>query len=99
LDDDGSCGGGGEACGVGDDVVDGVGCGLGGVDMDRVCLNAVDVGRDAEVEVGWRAGDGRAEVSVAIAHVDVRGVVAVDLVVWALFYAGDTLKVSFLIPW
>jgi hypothetical protein len=33
FDDDGACGGGGQACAVGGDVVNGVGCGLGRVDL------------------------------------------------------------------
>jgi len=52
LNNDGAGGGGREAGAVGDDVVDGVGGGLGGVDLHRIHWRAVDVGRDAEVEVG-----------------------------------------------
>jgi hypothetical protein len=47
LDDEGSCGGGGEAVLVGGDVVDDVG--LGGVELDGVRWDAVDVGGDAEI--------------------------------------------------
>jgi len=42
---------------VGGDVVDGVGCGLGGVDDDVAWESAVEIGLDAEVAVGLRAGD------------------------------------------
>jgi hypothetical protein len=49
LDDDGSCGGGGEARLVGREVGDGVGGGSCGVELDRVHRCAVDVGGDAEV--------------------------------------------------
>ena len=44
------------------ELVDGVGCFGARVDLDRVHRRAVDVGRDAEIEVGFRAGDGSAEV-------------------------------------
>ena len=64
---------------VGDDVVDRVGRYRAGVDLHGARFNAVDVGRDAEVEVGLRAGDRGAEVVVGIAHLDDGGVVAVDL--------------------
>ena len=42
--------------GAGGDVGDGVGCHGARVDLHRVHLSAVDVGRDAEIEVGLRAG-------------------------------------------
>jgi hypothetical protein len=61
LDDDDSCAGGLEAVLIGGDVVDGVGCGLGRVDLDGVHGRAVDVGGDAEVEVGLRPLDDGAE--------------------------------------
>ena len=79
LDDEGSCARAREACAVGDDVLNGVGGGLGGVDFHRTHLRAVDVCRDAEVEVGLRAGDGCAEVVVGGADLDDRRVRAVDL--------------------
>ena len=64
---------------VGGDVVDGVGCGLAGVDLHGAHCGAVDEGLDAEVEVGLRAGDGGAEVVIGGADLDDGGVVAVDL--------------------
>ena len=51
LDDDGAGRSRGESCAVGDDVVDGVGGGLCGIDLHRAHLRAVDECRDAEVEV------------------------------------------------
>jgi len=42
---------------VGGDVVDGVGCGLARVDDDGAHCDAVDVGREPQVEVGLWAGD------------------------------------------
>jgi len=59
---------------VGCDVVDGVGRGLGGVDDDVAREGAVQIGFDAEVEVGCWAGDGRAEVAVAVPYLDVCGI-------------------------
>ncbi len=64
---------------VGVDVVDGVGCGLARVDLDGTHFSPVYVGRDAEVEVCLGAGDGAAEVLVAVPYLDDGGVVAVDL--------------------
>ena len=61
---------------VGGDVVDVVGGGLGGVDLYRRHGDAVDEGLDAEVEVGLRCCDRRAEVLVAVPHLDDGGVVA-----------------------
>jgi hypothetical protein len=61
---------GGEAGLVGGDVVDGVGCHGAGVYLNRVHGRAVDVGCDAEVEDGRRAGDGGAEVGVGCADLD-----------------------------
>ncbi len=52
---------------VGGDVVDGVGCGFCCVDDDVAGERAVQIGRDAEVEVGLRAGDRGAEVVVGAA--------------------------------
>ena len=43
---------------VGGNVVDGVGCGLGGVDHDVAHERSVEKRLDGEVEVGFRAGDG-----------------------------------------
>ena len=79
FDDDGAGGGGGETVRVGHDVVDGVGRGGRGVERDRINRLSVEEEVDAEVEVRLRAGDGRAEVAVAVAGRDVRGVRAVDL--------------------
>ena len=64
---------------VGGDVLNGVGGGLCGVELDGVHRGAVDLGGDAEVEVGLWAGDGCAEVAVRGADVDDGGIVAVDL--------------------
>jgi hypothetical protein len=61
---------------VGGDVIYCVGCGLGGVDLHRAHLDAVDVGLDAEVEVGLRPRDGRAKVGVGRADLEEGGVVA-----------------------
>jgi hypothetical protein len=58
FDDDGSCGGGGEAPLWVTTQSMGVGGGLGGVDLDRVHFGAVDVGCDPEIEVALRADDG-----------------------------------------
>jgi hypothetical protein len=55
---------------VGRDVLNGVGCGLGRVQVDGVHRCAVDIGGDAEIEVGLRAGDDCAEVVVGSADVD-----------------------------
>jgi hypothetical protein len=65
---------------AGHDVVDGVGCGLGGVERDSADKRAIQVSRDAEVEVGFRAGDGGAEVGVGGADLDDGGVSAIQLV-------------------
>jgi hypothetical protein len=67
FDDDGSCGGGGQAVLVGGDVLIRRRCSR--VDYDRAHFGSVDVGRDAEVEVGLRAGD---------RHMDMGGALAVD---------------------
>jgi hypothetical protein len=64
---------------VGGDVLNGVGGGLCGVELDWVHRRAIDVGGDAEVEVCLRAGVRGAEVSVAVADMDGRRVVDVDL--------------------
>ena len=75
---DGAGGGRSEACGVGRDVVDGVGRHAARVDDDIGHELAVEEGFDAEVEVGRRAGDRGAEVGVGVADMDDRRVVAVD---------------------
>ena len=64
---------------VGDDIGDGVGCRRARVDLHRVHFGAVDVGDDAEVEVGLRAGDGRTEIGVRVANIDGGRIAAVDL--------------------
>jgi hypothetical protein len=64
---------------VGGDVGDGVGCCGAGIELDWVHRRAVDVGGDAEVEVGLRACDGCAKVGVRGADLDDRRVVAVHL--------------------
>jgi hypothetical protein len=71
LDDDraGACGG--EAGLVGGDVLNGVGCCLGRVELDGVHRGAVDVGCDAEVEVLPRTGDGGTEVVVVVPFAEV----------------------------
>jgi hypothetical protein len=61
------------------DVVDGVGCCGVRVDPYWACFNAVDVGRDAEIEIGSWAGNRRAEVVVGVPYLNDRGIVAVDL--------------------
>ena len=61
LDEDGAGGGCGVPCPSGGDVIDRVGNGLAGVDCKLRDGLAVEVGRDAEVEVGLGAGNGGAE--------------------------------------
>jgi hypothetical protein len=79
LDADGAGGGGGHACVVGGDVVDGVrGCGAR-VEQNGGYERAVEEGFDAEVEVGLGTGDRGAEVGVAVADVDDGWIIAVDL--------------------
>jgi hypothetical protein len=63
---------------VGGDVINCVGGGLGGVDLNRGEGSAVEEGLDAEVEVLLWAGDGCAEVVVGDADLDDRGVLAID---------------------
>jgi hypothetical protein len=79
LNDDGSCGCCGEAGLVGGDVVNRVGCDLGRVDDDVAYECAVEIGLDAEVEVGLRACDRGAEVVVRVPYLDDGGVIAVDV--------------------
>jgi len=67
LDYDGASGGCGETVLVGHHVVDGVGGDLAGVDDDLAFERAVEERGDAEVEVLLWAGDGGAEVGVAVA--------------------------------
>jgi hypothetical protein len=55
------------------DVLNGVGCGLGGVEHDIADKGAVEEGCDAEIEVSLRAGDGGAKIGVGITDVDVGG--------------------------
>jgi hypothetical protein len=57
LDDDGSSGRRAQPILIGRDVGDGVGCCGAGVELDGVHWCAVEVGGDAEVEVGLRAGN------------------------------------------
>ena len=79
LNDDGAGRGAREALAVGHDVGDGVGRGGAGVELDGALKRAVEVGLNAEVEIGLGAGDGRSEVGVARADLDDGRVVAVDL--------------------
>jgi hypothetical protein len=79
FDEDGSGGSCGEAGLVGGDVIDGVGCDLGRVDLYGAHFSAIDVCRDAEVEVSLRARDCRAEVVVGSADLHDCRVVAVYL--------------------
>jgi hypothetical protein len=58
---------------IGDDVGNGVGGDLGGIDLDGRHCGAVEEGLDAEVEVVLRAGNGHAEVG---------GVGGADLHLW-----------------
>jgi hypothetical protein len=55
------------------DVLNGVGCGLGGVEHDIADKGAVEEGCDAEIEVSLRARDGGAKIGVGITDVDVGG--------------------------
>jgi hypothetical protein len=55
------------------DVLNGVGCGLGGVEHDIADKGAVEEGCDAEIEVSLRAGDGGAKIGGGITDVDVGG--------------------------
>lgn len=64
---------------VGGDVVNGVGCRCTRVDLHGARLDAVDVGLDAEVEVGLRAGDRGAEIVVGVPCLDDGGIGAIDL--------------------
>ena len=51
---------------------------MGRVDDDVARESAVEIGRDAEVEIGFWPGDGGAEVVVGLPYLDDGGVVAVD---------------------
>ncbi len=64
---------------VGRDIIDRIGGRGAGVDHDGVLKGAIEIGLDAEVEIGLRAGNRRSEVAVARADLDDGGVVAIDL--------------------
>ena len=67
---------------VGRDVLNGVGGGFRGVELNGVYRFAVDEGVDAEVEVGRGASDGRAGVGVSGADLDDGWITAVYLDDW-----------------
>ena len=70
----------GEGAGIGCDIVYGVGGDFRRVEHDVADECAVEEVFEAEVFIGvGRAGDGGAEVGVAVADMDVGGVLAVDL--------------------
>jgi len=83
LDEDGSGARGGEAGGVRDDVVDGVGGDLAGVDRDVRYQRAVEEGLVAEVCVSRLSrsgvGHGSPKIGVAVADLNDGRVVAVNL--------------------
>jgi len=62
------------AAGIGDDVVDRVGCDLGGIERDRADGRAIDEEPDSQIEVDRRAGDRGAQVGIAVANLDNGGV-------------------------
>src|ERR1019366_6068185 len=62
----------GSPCVVGRHVVDGVSGDRARIYLDRIDKCAIEEGTDAEIEIGLRASDGRAEVGVWIADVNRR---------------------------
>ena len=82
FDDDRAGRGACEAILVGDDVVDRIGRSLRSFDREGRHRDAIEIGGNVQVEVGLRAGDRRAEVTVARADLDDGGVCSVDLNNW-----------------